>query len=85
MIIVLPQNLLWVAGPNEKNLIGMMLDRETKREKSLDQIKKQGGVAKKETRTELPNPRALSFRALGLQSLSSLLYPSSQTHSRTNA
>jgi len=35
-------------GPNEKNLIGMMLDRETKREKSLDQIKKQGGVARKD-------------------------------------
>ena len=35
-------------GPNEKNLIGMMFDRETKREKSLEQIKKQGGGAKKD-------------------------------------
>lgn len=35
-------------GPNEKNLIGMMFDRETKREKSLEQIKKQGGGTKKD-------------------------------------
>mmetsp|Transcript_43316 Transcript_43316/g.97778 ORF Transcript_43316/g.97778 Transcript_43316/m.97778 type:complete len:576 (-) Transcript_43316:137-1864(-) len=30
-------------GPNEKNLIGQLLDRETKREKNLDAIKKQSG------------------------------------------
>jgi len=30
-------------GPNEKNIIGHMFDRETKREKSLELIKKQGG------------------------------------------
>ncbi|CAJ1383167.1 unnamed protein product [Effrenium voratum] len=35
-------------GPNEKNMIGWMFDRETKREKSLEQIKKQGGQAKKD-------------------------------------
>ncbi|CAK8996443.1 unnamed protein product [Durusdinium trenchii] len=35
-------------GPNEKNAIGWMFDRETKREKALDQIKKQGGGPKKD-------------------------------------
>merc|ERR1712193_259913 len=35
-------------GPNEKGVIGMMLERETKREKNLEAIKKQGGKAKKE-------------------------------------
>jgi len=35
-------------GPNEKNLLGVMFDRETKREKSLEQIKKQGAGGKKE-------------------------------------
>lgn len=34
-------------APNEKNLIGAMFDRETKREKNLEAIKKAGGVAKK--------------------------------------
>jgi len=33
-------------GPNEKNIIGAMFDRETKREKSLELIKKQAGGAK---------------------------------------
>jgi len=32
--------------PNEKNVIGQMFERETKREKNLEQIKKQGGLAK---------------------------------------
>jgi len=32
--------------PNEKNLIAQMFDRETKRERSLEQIKKQGAGAK---------------------------------------
>lgn len=36
------------VGPNEKNMIGWMYERETKREKSLEQIKKQGGGAKKD-------------------------------------
>lgn len=31
--------------PNEKNVIGQMFDRETKREKNLEQIKKQAGQA----------------------------------------
>jgi dynein intermediate chain 2 len=35
-------------GPNEKVVIGAMFDRETKREKSLELIKKQSGGAKKE-------------------------------------
>lgn len=35
-------------GPNEKNMIGWMYERETKREKSLEQIKKQGRGAKKD-------------------------------------
>lgn len=30
-------------GPNEKGVIGMMFERETKREKNLEAIKKQGG------------------------------------------
>jgi dynein intermediate chain 2 len=34
-------------GPNEKNVIGQMFDRETKRERSLEQIKKQGAAGKK--------------------------------------
>mmetsp|Transcript_59092 Transcript_59092/g.120441 ORF Transcript_59092/g.120441 Transcript_59092/m.120441 type:complete len:173 (+) Transcript_59092:2-520(+) len=33
-------------GPNEKNLIGQMFDRETKRERNLEQIKKQGITGK---------------------------------------
>lgn len=33
-------------GPNEKNLIGQMFDRETKREKNLEAIKKQSGANK---------------------------------------
>merc|ERR1719281_2166541 len=33
-------------GPNEKNLIAQMFDRETKRERNLEQIKKQGGAQK---------------------------------------
>jgi dynein intermediate chain 2 len=33
-------------GPNEKNVIGSMLDRETRREKNLDAIKKQSGQNK---------------------------------------
>lgn len=33
-------------APNEKNLIGQMFDRETKREKNLEAIKKAGGAAK---------------------------------------
>jgi dynein intermediate chain 2, axonemal len=39
--------------PNEKNLIGVMFDRETKREKNLEQIKKQasGAKAAKEEKT----------------------------------
>jgi len=32
--------------PNEKNLIAQMFDRETKRERNLEQIKKQGGTTK---------------------------------------
>mmetsp|Transcript_112161 Transcript_112161/g.250614 ORF Transcript_112161/g.250614 Transcript_112161/m.250614 type:complete len:177 (+) Transcript_112161:2-532(+) len=32
--------------PNEKNLIAQMFDRETKRERNLEQIKKQGGTSK---------------------------------------
>lgn len=40
-------------GPNEKNTVGLMFDREQKREKSLEQIKKQGGGAKKEPCEEL--------------------------------
>mmetsp|Transcript_31809 Transcript_31809/g.69554 ORF Transcript_31809/g.69554 Transcript_31809/m.69554 type:complete len:576 (+) Transcript_31809:126-1853(+) len=32
--------------PNEKNLIGQMFDRETKRERNLEQIKKAGGQKK---------------------------------------
>merc|ERR1719456_1753535 len=35
-------------GPNEKNIIGQMFERETKREKSLELIKKQGSAAKKD-------------------------------------
>merc|ERR1719401_2473730 len=35
-------------GPNEKNIIGHMFERETKREKSLELIKKQGSAAKKD-------------------------------------
>jgi len=31
-------------GPNEKNLIGQMLERETKRERNLEQIKKLGAA-----------------------------------------
>jgi len=34
-------------APNEKNLIGQMFDRETKREKNLEAIKKAGGAQKK--------------------------------------
>lgn len=34
-------------GPNEKNVIGTMFDRETKREKNLDLIKKQNAGMKK--------------------------------------
>jgi len=34
-------------GSNEKNIIGQMFDRETKREKSLELIKKQGNVGTK--------------------------------------
>lgn len=34
-------------GPNEKNIIGQMFDRETKREKSLELIKKQGSQGQK--------------------------------------
>merc|ERR1719424_236144 len=34
-------------APNEKNLIGAMFDRETKREKNLEAIKKAAGSAKK--------------------------------------
>jgi len=34
-------------APNEKNLIGAMFDRETKREKNLEAIKKAGSMAKK--------------------------------------
>merc|ERR1712190_543501 len=30
-------------GPNEKNMIGQMFDRETKREKNLESIKKSSG------------------------------------------
>jgi len=30
-------------GPNEKNVVGQILERETKREKNLEAIKKQGG------------------------------------------
>merc|ERR1719384_16828 len=41
-------------GPNEKNLIGQMFDRETKREKNLEQIKKQSGGAKKEEKDAGP-------------------------------
>merc|ERR1719220_2733201 len=33
-------------GPNEKNLIGQMFERETKREKNLEQIKKMAGGKK---------------------------------------
>merc|ERR1711957_1132094 len=39
---------LFTPAPNEKNLIGLMLERETKRERNLEQIKKQAGVGKKE-------------------------------------
>jgi len=35
-------------GPNEKNIIGHMFERETKREKSLELIKKQGSATKKD-------------------------------------
>lgn len=38
-------------GSNEKNLIGQMFDRETKRERNLEQIKKQTGAGKKEKET----------------------------------
>merc|ERR1719375_3057151 len=34
-------------APNEKNMIVQMFDRETKREKNLEAIKKAGGAAKK--------------------------------------
>merc|ERR1719230_1360421 len=34
-------------GPNEKAVIGQMLDRETNREKNLEAIKKAGGGKKK--------------------------------------
>merc|ERR1719478_2127373 len=37
-------------GPNEKNIIGQMFDRETKREKSLELIKKQGSATKKDNK-----------------------------------
>jgi len=40
-------------APNEKNLIGQMFDRETKREKNLEQIKKQSGA--KEPKAEVKN------------------------------
>lgn len=33
-------------APNEKNMIGQMFDRETKREKNLEAIKKAGGAKK---------------------------------------
>lgn len=39
---------LVAPGANEKNLIGQMFDRETKREKNLELIKKQAGTAKKD-------------------------------------
>merc|ERR1719262_1647143 len=35
-------------GPNEKNIIGQMFERETKREKSLELIKKQGSNVKRD-------------------------------------
>jgi dynein intermediate chain 2 len=38
-------------GPNEKNIIGHMFERETKREKSLETIKKQGSNAKSQAQT----------------------------------
>jgi len=36
------------AAPNEKNIVGQMFERETKREKNLEAIKKMGGAAKKQ-------------------------------------
>merc|ERR1712061_502336 len=39
---------LVAPGPNEKNLIGQMFERETKRERNLEQIKKQAGTGKKD-------------------------------------
>jgi len=45
-------------GPNEKNLIGQMLDRETKRERNLELIKRQAGQGKKE---EKPGRGAISI------------------------
>ncbi|CAE8709077.1 unnamed protein product [Polarella glacialis] len=42
-------------GPNEKNLIGQMFDRETKREKNLEQIKKQQGGAKEKEPVKVPD------------------------------
>lgn len=44
---------LIAPGPNEKNIIGQMFDRETKREKSLELIKKQAGQGKKDEKTNL--------------------------------
>merc|ERR1712048_261937 len=37
---------LVAPGPNEKNVIGQIFDRETKRERNLEQIKKQAGTKK---------------------------------------
>jgi len=39
---------LYQPASNEKNLIGQMFERETKRERNLEQIKKQAGLGKKE-------------------------------------
>merc|ERR1719220_2063670 len=41
-------------GPNEKNLIGQMFDRETKREKNLEQIKKLAGIKKHDESDRIP-------------------------------
>jgi len=43
---------LYTPAPNEKNLIGQMLERETKRERNLEAIKKQSGLKKEKDNTE---------------------------------
>jgi len=47
------------AAPNEKNVIGAMFDRETKREKNLDQIKKQQAGMKKAEEDAAPAAASL--------------------------
>merc|ERR1719375_259581 len=46
-------------GPNEKAVIGQMLERETKREKNLEAIKKQGGGKKKQEEVAENAPKTI--------------------------